>query len=116
MTTKNGWSGHHMRFAERTRRAILTRDPLCRCPGCPHCTPTGCTQPSTEADHITPTAEGGPNTAANGQGMCTECHHHKTRAEQRRGLNRWKRKPEPHPGIMGVGRPLPPGASPALGG
>lgn len=56
------------------RDAVLARDHTCQ----------AChTRPATEADHIIPTAAGGPNNPhTNGQGLCHECHQAKTRADK----------------------------------
>lgn len=93
------WTGNRKPFPRDIRTKILTRDQTCKCLGCAACG-DHCRRPSTEADHIIPDAEGGPPTLANGQGMCKPCHRQKTMTEQRRGLNRWKRTPEPHPGVI----------------
>lgn len=101
------WSDERRSFPPKTRQRILRRHPTCRCPGCSSCTTPGvaCAQPSTEADHIVPHAEGGSDSEANGQGLCTPCHWHKTKAEAARGRARKSRKrpPEPHPGVRGGG-------------
>ncbi|WP_363319497.1 HNH endonuclease [Leifsonia williamsii] len=47
-----------------------------------------CTGKATEADHITPVAEGGTYTLSNGQGACTTCHAAKTKQEAARGRTR----------------------------
>jgi 5-methylcytosine-specific restriction enzyme A len=100
------WEGSHSQgFTRWQRAAILRRDPVCKCAGCKHCTTTGCTSPSTQADHITPVAEHGSNHTANGQGLCTPCHSVKTAAETARGAARARaqrprqRPPERHPGL-----------------
>ncbi len=64
------------------RRDVLRRDPICRACG---------TAPATDADHITPIADGGsPRDLNNGQGLCAPCHALKTRIEaaRRREANR----------------------------
>lgn len=38
--------------------------------------------PATEVDHITPKAEGGTDDRSNLQGLCTDCHKAKTKADQ----------------------------------
>lgn len=84
--TPTPWAGSHSSgFPPAIRRRILQRDPTCRCTSCPACGPVGCTRPSTQADHRIPRAHGGPNTLANGQGLCTNCHDHKTKAEAAEG-------------------------------
>lgn len=88
------WSGDRHTFSHTMRRAILRRDPICR-----HCGAAA----ASEADHIVPHAEGGDDTLANGQGLCSPCHADKTRLEKIRGQRRWRalqRRPvEPHPGL-----------------
>lgn len=100
----NQWQGSHSRgFPTATRRLILERDPICRCPGCKHCTTPGCTRPSTEADHIIPVADRGTHHPDNGRGMCKRCHlaatlTHATLARAR--TPRLARDSEPHPGVI----------------
>ena len=99
------WSGTRDAFPRQTRRRILARYPVCCCRGCPRCaTLTRCSRPSTEADHRTPVAEGGTHDETNGQGLCSPCHDHKTKAEADRGRARRRargRRPDDrrHPGI-----------------
>lgn len=86
-----------------TRRRILNRDHhTCQING-PHCTHT-----ATEVDHITPTAEGGPNTDVNLRAVCHTCHREKSQTEAARGRARARARAlmprEPHPGL----RPNPP--------
>ncbi|WP_419775705.1 HNH endonuclease [Microbacterium oxydans] len=66
------------------RSAVLRRDKgLCKTQG-PHCT-----HRATEADHITPVAEGGARyDITNGAAICSPCHKAKTQAEATRGLRR----------------------------
>ena len=71
-------------FPTKTRVRILRRDPTCRCTGCDH-HQHACTQPSTQADHVTPIAWGGTNTITNGQGLCTACHTVKSKSEAAAG-------------------------------
>ena len=65
----------------------------------------GCTGTATEAHH----PDGLADTGRRRQdaldthrliATCTHCHRIETREQSRRGLNRWKRKPEPHPGLL----------------
>ena len=65
----------HTRAQRATfRRQVLDREPHCR----------ACGAPATEADHIVPVSQGGNNNpVTNGQGLCSPCHHTKTRAEAR---------------------------------
>lgn len=62
----------HSRAWERTRQAVLNRDPFCQlqiiCTGAI----------STEVDHIEP---GDNHDIDNLQGVCTDCHAHKTQTE-----------------------------------
>ena len=89
------WAGVTQRsktktYAARKRRAwILRRDPVCVCGGCKACTPTGCSAPSAEDDHIIPLAEGGTDAPlSNHQALCAQCHKVKSLAESRRGRDR----------------------------
>jgi len=66
--------GHKWR---RLRRLVLARDPLCI-----SCRSAGRIVPATEADHIKPRREGGPDSLDNLQGLCKSCHTKKTRAGQ----------------------------------
>ncbi|RKT78897.1 5-methylcytosine-specific restriction endonuclease McrA [Terracoccus luteus] len=53
-------------FSDGLRRFVLTRDAAtCRTPWCD--------APARHIDHVTPHADGGPTTAANGQGLCVAC-------------------------------------------
>ncbi|RKT79285.1 5-methylcytosine-specific restriction endonuclease McrA [Terracoccus luteus] len=53
-------------FSDGLRRFVLTRDAAtCRTPWCD--------APARHVDHVTPHADGGPTTAANGQGLCVAC-------------------------------------------
>ncbi len=57
---------------KRLRRRVLRRDPFC----------VKCERAvATEADHITPRAQGGDDTMGNLQGLCRPCHSRKTREE-----------------------------------
>lgn len=65
--------------------------------------PGTCTGTATQADHITPVAQGGALTAANLQACCAPCHRAKTAqdaAEGRRRRGTTTRPPEPHPGLL----------------
>jgi len=95
-----GWDRpRKVAFTAADKRTILKRDRWCAM----------CRErPSTQADHIKPIAEGGANTATNGQGLCDGCHETKSLNEARRGYKRWndrdrprqRRAPEKHPGIV----------------
>lgn len=52
-------------FDAGLRRYLIARDGVCRTPWCD--------APIRHLDHIQPHAEGGPTTAANGQGLCVRC-------------------------------------------
>lgn len=52
-------------FPEGLRRFLVFRDQNCRTPWCG--------APIRHADHVTAYADGGPTTAANGQGLCVAC-------------------------------------------
>ncbi|RKT79747.1 5-methylcytosine-specific restriction endonuclease McrA [Terracoccus luteus] len=53
-------------FSDGLRRFVLTRDAAtCRTPWCD--------APARHVDHVTPHADGGPTSAANGQGLCVAC-------------------------------------------
>ncbi len=53
-------------FTDGLRRFVLTRDAAtCRTPWC--------NAPARHIDHVTPHADGGPTSAANGQGLCVAC-------------------------------------------
>ncbi|MBW8730786.1 MAG: HNH endonuclease [Terrabacter sp.] len=52
-------------FPSALRRFVMTRDGTCRTPWCD--------APIAHADHVEPHADGGPTSAANGQGLCVRC-------------------------------------------
>jgi hypothetical protein len=52
-------------FPPGLRRFVVARDGTCRTPWCD--------APIAHADHVEPHAEGGPTSAANGQGLCVRC-------------------------------------------
>ena len=91
------WSGDRRGFPAAIRKQIMDRDHWsCQING------TGCKRKATQADHIKPHAEGGDDSAANGQAVCATCHWIKTMAEQARGrtrVSKW-RKPMSHPGLI----------------
>lgn len=85
-----------LHFPSEIRDQILAEEPVCR----------ACLRrPATEADHVVPTAFGGGNDRANGQGLCEPCHARKTKLEQaegqRRRAARGRMEGEPHPGLLG---------------
>ncbi len=59
-------------FPIAVRQLLVTRDQTCRTPWCG--------APIRHADHVVPFADGGPTTAANGQGLCEDCNHTKQAA------------------------------------
>jgi 5-methylcytosine-specific restriction protein A len=61
------------------RRKHFTQHPLCVT-----CEAEGRTSLATELDHIIPLWEGGHESEANRQGLCTECHKAKTAEEATR--------------------------------
>lgn len=52
-------------FPAALRRFVVARDGTCRTPWCD--------APIAHADHVEPHADGGPTSAANGQGLCVRC-------------------------------------------
>ncbi len=56
-------------FTGNLRKFLLLRDRVCRTPWCG--------APIRHADHITPADEGGPTSAADGQGLCEACNYAK---------------------------------------
>lgn len=87
------------RLSKRQRDAVLRKWPQChlRIPG-------RCLGKSTEADHLIDVEDGGTNHPSNLRGACHPCHEYKSaRNSQRRSVakqNEWRRKPEPHPGVL----------------
>jgi 5-methylcytosine-specific restriction endonuclease McrA len=89
-----GWQGQRRGFPPHTRTAILQAQPTCQLqlPGCTHT--------STEADHITPTAQGGTNHPTNGRGVCHTCHTQITKTQAAAGTRHTAAKaryPKPPP-------------------
>lgn len=68
---------------QRRRIALFQREPLCRT-----CRTQHRVTVATIADHVIPLAEGGPDTEANLQPLCSVCHAAKTRDESKRGSAR----------------------------
>lgn len=66
----------------RLRAVVLAAEPLCRI-----CAGAGRVTAATVVDHITPKAQGGPDTPANLQPLCAPCHDTKT-ATERHGYRR----------------------------
>lgn len=64
------------RALQRVRNGVLDANPLCV-----HCLKQGRTTEATEVDHITPLYKGGTYDPSNLQGLCSDCHKAKTRAD-----------------------------------
>lgn len=64
------------RRAVERRRRFLSVYPLCR-----QCEARGYVTPATEVDHIVALTNGGADTEANLQSLCSECHSDKTRSD-----------------------------------
>ena len=64
------------RRLQARRERYAQRDPLCA-----HCKARGIIRQWSELDHVTPLHKGGPDTEANLQGLCAECHKAKTRED-----------------------------------
>lgn len=62
------------------RYAVLLRDPICKLCGQAR---------STQADHIIPRSQGGPDTMENLRGSCHACHSRRTSDENRGDGGRW---------------------------
>ncbi len=85
-------------FPPSLRRFVVARDGTCRTPWCD--------APIAHADHITPHANGGPTTAANGQGLCVRCN----LVKEQPGWTHTVLTPGPH-----TAEGHPPGAHPESG-
>jgi HNH endonuclease len=57
-------------FDGKLRQFLISRDQTCRTPWCD--------APIRHADHITPAADHGTTSTANGQGLCAACNYTKT--------------------------------------
>jgi 5-methylcytosine-specific restriction protein A len=87
--------GYGREHETRFRPAVLARDPVCVCPGCPKCTEAGdhCTRPSIHADHWPidrrQLVQQGldPNDPRHGRGLCGPCHASSTAQLQPGGFN-----------------------------
>ncbi len=66
------------RKLQAIRRRHLQQQPLCV-----QCKAKGRTVPATEIDHVVPLWNGGADVESNRQGLCDDCHEHKTAAESR---------------------------------
>lgn len=71
-------------FPAALRRLLVVRDQVCRT--------TWCGAPVRQADHVVPAADGGPTSAANGQGLCEACNY----AREAPG---WRARPGVDPGL-----------------
>lgn len=87
------WNNNHHQTAQYQKLKRWARKNLPQ-----HCNHCGTTT-NLQLDHIQNIATGGQDTPNNIQWLCTTCHQQKTRQEQKHGKNKWKRKPEPHPGL-----------------
>ena len=63
----------------KTRARILRRDGHL----CQPCYRKGRATPATQVDHITPKSQDGTDDSDNLQGICTDCHKAKTKAESK---------------------------------
>lgn len=97
--TKRGARKGKKRLPESQRQRILARYPECwlKIPG-------RCTGKSTQVDHVIDAEDGGSDEDHNLRGACQPCHEYKSAVNsQRRSVAKqteWKRKPEPHPGVL----------------
>ena len=66
------------RKLQSIRRRHLQQQPLCV-----QCKSKGRTVAATQIDHIIPLWDGGADVESNRQGLCDDCHGHKTAAESR---------------------------------
>ena len=80
---------------EQFRRVVLARaNYRCEIRG------PKCLGRATIGDHVVPWAQGGSHDPiTNGQAVCGPCHDEKTQSEAAYGRNRWKRRPQRHPGL-----------------
>lgn len=65
------------RKLQERRARLLAKNPLCV-----ECEKQGKVKPATELDHIIPMHQGGPDTEANLQPLCRECHDIKSATER----------------------------------
>ena len=67
---------------QRGRKWMIRRARLLKAkPLCAHCLLRGVTRCATEVDHVVPLFKGGPDTDANTQNLCFDCHAEKTRQD-----------------------------------
>ncbi|WP_239655210.1 HNH endonuclease [Mycobacterium riyadhense] len=59
-----------------------------------------CTIVATQVDHRISVENGGTDDLSNLDSACAQCHNDKTQREAAQARNRWKRSPEPHPGLI----------------
>jgi hypothetical protein len=93
----NGAPGSHI--PERVKRTVRNRDQVCQL----HY-PNICTESIDEFDHIigvtqSHTDRQSTNTPEHLRGVCISCHKKRTQQQATASRNRWKRQPEPHPGL-----------------
>lgn len=79
-TSRSGTPGYGNRRWRRASTEYLADHPVCQCPGCPHCSTTGCTRRSQHTDHIDGRGLDGPRAydRTNFLALCHPCHSHKT--------------------------------------
>lgn len=59
-----------------------------------------CTGHAVQVDHVMPAHRGGTDDVENLVSVCRSCHAAKSQREATVARNRWKRQPEPHPGLI----------------
>jgi hypothetical protein len=79
----SGIDGRRRRFTGRLRKLLIVRDEICRT--------LFCNGAIKHLDHVTPSADGGPTSQANGQGLCERCNYVKSEPG-------WKAEPDPDGG------------------
>lgn len=72
---RSSWGRGSTRQSRRERDEVLRRWPVC------YLQYPGCTQVSTEDDHVIPKGKGGSDDLANRRGACHHCHGIKSRRE-----------------------------------
>jgi 5-methylcytosine-specific restriction endonuclease McrA len=79
----------------RQRADILARDPIC------YLRFDGCTEVSTEEDHVIPLHKGGDRWSySNRRGVCHHCHSIKTQTEAQAARLPTRRATPRHPGLL----------------
>lgn len=77
--TRGTWGRGSTRQSRRTRAAVLTAWPTC------YLQYDGCTEISTDDDHVIPLSQGGADDWTNHAGACHHCHQIKTQTEAAAG-------------------------------